>query len=92
MAFLKWKDGGVVHYSGRIRPHILFNVFYDKYQIQPRKIFPSGANANDWCSIVLPMQVAEFESISQGELTFVLEKSNLYISEKCKIPGIPKDR
>ncbi len=92
IAFLKWKDGGVVHYSGRINPRILFNVFYDKYQIQPRKIFPSGANANDWCSIVLPMQVAEFENISHGELKVVLEQSNLYISEECKIQGMPKDK
>ena len=92
IAFLKWKDGGVVHYSGKIKPVILFNVFYDKYKIQPRKIFPSGANANDWCSIVLPMQTEEFEKISYGELKAVLEKSNLCISEECKIPGIPKDR
>jgi len=92
MAFLKWKDGGVVHYSGKINPGILFKVFYDKYQIQPMKIFPGGANANDWCSIVLPMQVAEFEKISYNELKVILEKSNLYISEECKIPGMPKDK
>ncbi len=92
MAFLKWKDGGVVHYSGRIRPHIVFDVFYDKYQIQPRNIFPSGANSNDWCSIVLPMQVAEFNKISYNELKIVLERSNLYISEECKIPSIPKEK
>jgi len=90
MAFLKWKDGGVVHYSGRIRPPIIFDVFYRKYKVKHRNIFPSGANANAWCSIVLPIQVSEFENISYNELKVVLENSNLYISEECKIPGMPK--
>ena len=91
MAFLKWKDGGVVHYSGRIKPHILFDVFYEKYEIKPRNIFPSGANANDWCSIVLPMQVAEFEKIANSELRIVLDRCNIYISEECNVPGMPKE-
>ena len=84
--------GGVIFYSGRVNPHILFNVYYKKYGIKPKRIFPSGGNANDWCSIVLPMHADDFINISFNELRGVLEKAKLYTSDECKIPGMPKEQ
>ena len=89
IAFLKWKDGGVVFYSGRLPPAVIFEPYYKKFSVKYKRIFPSGGNANDWCSLVLPIGIGDFEEIAYGELRMLLEKHNLYICDKCKIPGIP---
>jgi len=91
MGLVKWKDGSVIFYSGHIIPFVVISPFYKACKIKEGQIFPAGGNANDWVSIVLPMQVDMFEKVAFGDLSSVLAKKGVVVSRECNIPGMAKE-
>lgn len=91
MGLVKWKDGSVIFYSGHIIPFVVISPFYKACKIKKGRIFPAGGNANDWVSMVLPMQVDMFEKVVFGDLSTILTKKGIIVSKECNIPGMPKE-
>jgi len=90
IGFVKWKDGGVVFYSGFIPAPVIMIPFYKACGIKNSQIFPSGGNANDWVSIVMRLNAEQFEKIAFSELSQLLDKKGVYLSKECNIPGMPE--
>lgn len=90
IGYVKWKDGGVVFYSGFIPARLIMEPFYKACEVKDALIFPAGGSANDWVSIILPLQSDKFEKIAFGELGKFLDNNKIYLSKECKIPGIPE--
>lgn len=91
MGLVKWKDGSVIFYSGHIMPFVVISPFYKTCEVKEGQIFPTGGNANDWASMVLPIQVDLFEKVVFGDLASILAKKGIYVSKECNIPCMPKD-
>jgi hypothetical protein len=90
IAFLEWKDGGVVFYSGRIKPSLVMVPYYRACNQKSGHFFPGGGSANDWCSIVLALSPKKFDEITLGDLRSTLDAKGIYVSKECKIPGMPE--
>jgi len=89
LAYLKWKDGGVIFYTGKIPPAMIFAPYYNYCKVKNAKFLPGGGGGNDYCSIVLRITLADFEKVTTNQLAQQL--GGIDISEECKIPGIPKN-